>query len=223
MNGFLPNCIMFDLDGTLLDSLPGIAFSVNQACQMVGVPEPKIDLRSLLGPPIRTILSRAVATDDPELLQRLEQAFRTSYDTEGWRRTSCFDGVQAGLERMKAGEHRLFVVSNKPRDISLRILERERLLQLFERTYTRDSRTPAYTSKAEMLCEFLSEYRVSRSDCVMVGDTMEDAAAAASAGISFVYLTHGYGEVAERPSHPIAHKLDTFSQFLHLMNTGVSS
>ena len=60
MNGPLPPCILFDLDGTLLDSLPGIAFSVREACRMVGLPEPKINLRSLLGPPIRTILSRAV-------------------------------------------------------------------------------------------------------------------------------------------------------------------
>lgn len=51
MNSALPPCILFDLDGTLLDSLPGIAFSVREACRMVGLPEPNINLRSLLGPP----------------------------------------------------------------------------------------------------------------------------------------------------------------------------
>jgi len=216
MNGPLPSYILFDLDGTLLDSLPGIAFSVREACRMVGLPEPKINLRSLLGPPIRTILSRAVATDDPALMDQLEQAFRTSYDTEGWRKTSCFDGAQATLGMMKAGGHRLFVVSNKPRHISLKILEREGLLPLFERIYTRDSRTLART-KQEMLHEFLSEYGVSSSDCLMVGDTMEDATAASAAGIGFVYMTHGYGELAQTLSIPIAYKLDSFSQFLQLM------
>ena len=147
MNGFLPPCILFDLDGTLLDSLPGIAFSVHEACRMAGLPAPKIDLRSLLGPPIRTILSRAVPTDDPVLMDQLEKAFRISYDTEGWRKTSCFDGAQPALRMMKAEGQRLFVVSNKPRHISLRILEREGLLPLFERIYTRDSRTPALASR----------------------------------------------------------------------------
>ena len=183
---------------------------------MVGLPQPKINLRSLLGPPIRTILSRAVATDDPALMDQLEQAFRTSYDTEGWRKTSCFDGAQATLGMMKAGGHRLFVVSNKPRHISLKILEREGLLPLFERIYTRDSRTLART-KQEMLHEFLSEYGVSSSDCLMVGDTMEDATAASAAGIGFVYMTHGYGELGQTLSIPIAYKLDSFSQFLQLM------
>ena len=216
MNGPLPSYLLFDLDGTLLDSLPGIAFSVREACRKVGFPEPKINLRSLLGPPIRIILSQAVGTDDPALVNQLEQAFRTSYDTEGWRKTSCFDGVPDTLVMMKAGGHRLFVVSNKPRHISLKILEREGLLPLFERIYTRDSRTPACT-KQEMLHGFLSEYGVSASDCLMVGDTMEDAAAAAAVGIGFVYMTHGYGELAQSPSLPIAYKLDRFPQFLQLM------
>lgn len=216
MNGRLPSCILFDLDGTLLDSLPGIAFSVQEACRMVGLPVPKVNLRTLLGPPIRSILSRAVATDDPALMDRLERAFRTSYDTEGWRKTSCFDGALAALGMMKADGRRLFVVSNKPRHISLKILEREQLLPLFEQIFTRDSRIPA-CSKQEILDEFLSEYGVSSADCLMVGDTMEDALAAAAAGIGFVYMTHGYGELTHAPSIPIAHKLDSFSQFWQLM------
>lgn len=216
MNGPLPSCILFDLDGTILDSLPGIAFSVQAACRMVGLPEPKVNLRSLLGPPIRTILSQAVSTDNPALTDELEQAFRASYDTEGWRKTSCFDGAQAALEIMQASGHRLFVVSNKPRHVSLQILEREGLMPFFERIYTRDSRTPART-KIEMLHEFLSQFGVSPADCLMVGDTLEDATAAAAAGIGFVYMTHGYGELAHTPSIPIAYTLDGFSQFLQLM------
>jgi phosphoglycolate phosphatase len=216
MNRPLPPYILFDLDGTLLDSLPGIAFSVLEACRMVGLPEPKMNLRSLLGPPIRTILSQVVTTDDPALMDELERAFRTSYDTEGWRKTSCFDGAKATVGIMKASGHRLFVMSNKPRHISLKILEREGLLRLFERIYTRDSRLPACT-KREMLQEFLCEHGVSSPDCLMVGDTMEDAAAAAAAGIGFVYMTHGYGKLAETPSIPIAYKFDSFWEFLQLM------
>jgi phosphoglycolate phosphatase len=216
VNGTLPSFILFDLDGTLLDSLPGIAFSVQEACRMVGLPPSMIDMRSLLGPPIRTILSRAVETDDPALIDQLEQAFRISYDTEGWRKTSCFEGAQATLGMMKAAGHRLFVASNKPRHISLKILEREGLLPLFDLIYTRDSTSPAST-KREMLQKFLSEYDISSLDCLMVGDTMEDAMAAEAVGIGFVYMTHGYGEWTATRSIPIAYKFDRFSQFLPLM------
>jgi phosphoglycolate phosphatase len=68
-----------------------------------------------------------------------------------------------------------------------------------------------------MLHEFLSEYGVSASDCLMVGDTMEDATAAAAAGIAFVYMTHGYGELSQTSSIPITYKLDSFSQLLQSM------
>jgi phosphoglycolate phosphatase len=216
MNGSLPPFILFDLDGTLLDSLPGITFSVREAFRMVGLLEPKTDLRSLLGPPIREILARAVQTDDPALIDLLEQAFRVSYDSEGWRKTSCFAGAKETLGMMQEAGYRLFVVSNKPRHISLKILEREGLLPLFEQIYTRDSRAPACT-KSEMLQIFLSEYDVPSRDCLMVGDTMEDAIAAAASGIGFACMTHGYGELTPTPSIPIAYKFDGFSQFLQLV------
>lgn len=216
MSGSLPSNILFDLDGTLLDSLPGIAFSIHEACREVGLPEPKINLRRLLGPPIRIILSQAVATTDAAVIDPLEKAFRNSYDNHGWRKTRCFDGAKAALQTMKAGAHRLFVVSNKPRAVSLRILEREELLPFFEKIYSRDS-SALVLSKEEMLHGFLSDYGVSPQDCLMVGDTIEDATAAASAGIGFAFMTHGYGELASTPSVPVTHRFDSFSQFLPLM------
>ena len=139
----LPQHILFDLDGTLLDSFPGIAFSINEACRMIGLPEPSANLRSLLGPPVRVIFSIAVPTNDNVLLDRLEFAFRSSYDTEGWKRTSSFESVSEVLAFLWASNRHLFVVSNKPRHISLRILEREGLLPYFKQIYTRDSRAPS--------------------------------------------------------------------------------
>ena len=212
MNLQLPTYVLFDLDGTLLDSLPGIAHSVNHACRMVGLPEPDIDLRSLLGPPIRTILSKVARTNDASLLDRLETAFRSNYDTEGWQKTSCYDGAREALAVMHASGWRLFVVSNKPRHISLRILEFEGVLPLFERIYTPDSRIPPDASKADMIRGFLSDYGVSSAECLMVGDTMDDITAAAMNQMAAAFMQHGYGDV---PSHvPVRFRLRSFSDFL---------
>ena len=208
----LPKCLLFDLDGTILDSLPGIVLAVHEACRSVGLPEPKVDLRLLLGPPIKTILSKAAGTDDPFLLDRLERSFRASYDSEGWQKTSCFDGASETLAALHAQRHRLFIVSNKPRHISVRILEHEGLLPLFERIYTRDSRIPPWVSKEEILLGFLTENRLRSSDCLMVGDTMEDAEAAAATGMDFIFMNHGYGQL--RNTHSCYFVLDNFSQFL---------
>ena len=208
----LPRNILFDMDGTLLDSFPGIAFSINEACRTIGLPEPKANLRSLLGPPVRTIFSAAVPTNDTSLLDRLEVAFRSSYDAVGWKRTSSFENVSEVLTLLQANKRQLFVVSNKPRHISLRILEHEGLLPYFTRIYTIDSRVPPYPSKEDMLGEFLSEYGISPSDCLMVGDTMEDIIASEANQIPAAFIEHGYGEIPT--TFPLQLRLRSFSDFL---------
>jgi phosphoglycolate phosphatase len=75
---------LFDLDGTLVDSLPGIAFSVDAAIAESGLPVRRTDLRPLIGPPIREIFRQLLPQADALHLSSLEAAFRTSYDTGGW-------------------------------------------------------------------------------------------------------------------------------------------
>jgi phosphoglycolate phosphatase len=212
-----PGCILFDLDGTLLDSLPGIEFSVHAAFAACHLPIPNVSVGALIGPPIRTILSRAGNIVDADMLDRLEQAFRVSYDSEGWSQTVCFPEASHVLRIMRQQGRRLFVVSNKPRHISLRILEAEEVLVFFEAVITRDSRSPAYSGKEEMIKVLLAEYRLASRDCLLAGDTMEDAQAAATAGISFAYMTHGYGSLTETSRVPVACTLDRLSEFLPLM------
>ena len=214
---FLPDCILFDLDGTLLDSLPGIEYSARQAFVACHLPVPERSLRALIGPPIRTILSHAGNIDDPATLDRLEQAFRVSYDTDGWSRTVCFPEARKVLEAMRQEGRHLFIVSNKPRHISLKILNAEGVVDLFEAVLTRDSRSPVYSGKEEMIAELLTERLISSQDCLFVGDTEEDAHAAAACGVRFALMTHGYGSMVDIASAPIACTLDHFSQFLPLM------
>jgi phosphoglycolate phosphatase len=208
----LPQCILFDLDGTLLDSIPGIEYSVRAAFAAAGLDDRELDLRQWIGPPIRTILSRVAKTEDALLLDTLERAFRESYDTEGWRKTPCFPGVLEVLAAMRGAGHRLFVISNKPRHVSCKILETQGIQGYFEQIYTRDSTEPPYASKAGMLQALLAGHRLAPADCVMVGDTMEDAGACALHKISFIFMEHGYGELSL--AQPVLHKLGSFSEFM---------
>lgn len=218
MNFVLPACVFFDLDGTLLDSLPGIEFSIRAALGVCGLPLLQPDLRKLIGPPIRSILAEAAQVSDSARLDALEQAFRSSYDSEGWRRTVCFPGAAAVLEALRSTGHQMFVVSNKPRGISLRILEHLGIAGFFDAILTRDSRVPAFPGKAEMLAHLLSAHDLAPADCILVGDTMEDAAAAAAAGLRFICMTHGYGSVVDPLSPLPTCSLPDFSCFLPLIS-----
>jgi phosphoglycolate phosphatase len=213
MNGKLPRYILFDLDGTLIDSLPGIEYSIREAFSKCKLPLATQSVQELIGPPIRTILSRAgniVATD---CLDQLVVAFRASYDSEGWQKTASFPRANELLRILHREGHQLFVVSNKPRRISLQILERQGMLDYFESIVTADSRSPAYSDKKEMIDSLLAERSINAADCLMVGDTEEDAGAAASAGVQFVWMAHGYGNLGSGHSRSVR-KLDSFAEFL---------
>jgi phosphoglycolate phosphatase len=204
--------VFFDLDGTLLDSLPGIAFSAQAAFVACGLPRREIDLRRLIGPPIRTILSRMSQGATEGELDALQRAFRASYDSDGWRKTPHYPGASEALRATKAAGKRLFVVSNKPRHISLRILETEGTLALFDEVLTRDTRNPSYREKLEMLVHLLQKWEMRAEDCLMVGDTIEDAEAASNCGMQFCLMNHGYGDVPLDARVPVALRVGHFSE-----------
>jgi phosphoglycolate phosphatase len=208
----LPQAVFFDLDGTLLDSLPAISFSVLQAFSRCGLQPLHTDLRDRIGPPIRVIFSQLAPGLAESDLDRLEQAFRVSYDTEGWRLTPHFPGAADLLRALRSVETRLFVVSNKPLHIATLILRTEGTLDLFETLVTRDSRHPPFPGKLEMLQHLITSHGLNPASCLMVGDTMEDATAATAASVSFAFVRHGYGDV---PAHvPIALRLEDLSELM---------
>jgi phosphoglycolate phosphatase len=216
-----PTAVIFDLDGTLIDSLPGIEFSVKAAFDACGVRGTTNDLRNMIGPPIRTILAQAGNVTDERELADLEKAFRKSYDNEGWKMSTCYPEVPSVLQALNNGGIRLFIVTNKPLHISTQILQRLGLICLFEAVITRESGQPAYAGKESMV-EFLTvTYSVDPTSCVFVGDTQEDADAAAASSIRFAFVSHGYGKISEDPTAQMHYKVNTFPELHQLLAPGV--
>jgi phosphoglycolate phosphatase len=206
----LPQAIFFDLDGTLLDSLPGIAFSIKEAFTDCGLPMQPIDLADIIGPPIRTILALAATQATDSDLDLLERAFRNSYDSDGWRKTLLFPGANVMLREAHGLGIQLFVVSNKPRHISVKILEREGMLVLFNAILTRDSSDPPYTGKEQMIEHLLQSFQLDADRCIMVGDTMEDAHAATAMQVPFAWVAHGYGKLPSNQA--VALRIHSFQE-----------
>src|ERR1041385_7217811 len=136
----------FDLDGTLVDSAPGIALSVRAALAALRFPPPREEVRGLIGPPIRSILSRLAGPLDPAQLDALERAFRDSYDSAGWRQAGCYEGVPQMLRSLREAGKSLFLVTNKPIRAATRILEMQGIRTCFTEVLARDS-APGFASK----------------------------------------------------------------------------
>jgi phosphoglycolate phosphatase len=185
--------VFFDLDGTLVDSLPGIQFSIEQAFLSCGRTPRKLDVRPLLGPPIGSILDTLAGGTTPHQLDELVAAFRASYDSEGWHRTNCYASASEVLGTLHNLGLQLFVVTNKPQTATCRILNRLGIAGFFQEILSRDSRSPSFVSKAEMLSFLLDRFALEGACGLMVGDTMEDVIAAEQAGIRAALVTYGYG------------------------------
>lgn len=187
--------LIFDLDGTLVDSVAGIEYSVDCALAECGFAARGRGLRSLIGPPIRRILCAVADESDRSALDALESAFRRSYDSEGWKKTMLQKGAKETLEWLVASGRRAFVFTNKPLLPTSHILDRMQSRHFFSDVVCRDSTTPPYEQKADMLRAILEGNGLSARGSMVVGDTNEDVTAAMAAGIR-VALVPGYG-----PSH----------------------
>jgi phosphoglycolate phosphatase len=195
--------LLFDLDGTLIDSCPGIASSLAMAFRAAGRTMPPADLRVVIGPPIRAIAMRIDPTLTEAELAQIETAYRNDYDTNGWRETVLFDEVVRGLQQLRKLGVQLFLITNKPKVPTNRIVTHFGITDLFEEIVTRDSRAPSYSGKSEMLSELLLRHGLRAESTVMVGDTAEDAEAAEINGLDFIHASYGYGSIGN-PRRSIA-------------------
>jgi phosphoglycolate phosphatase len=150
-----------------------------------------------------------------EEVKAIEKEYRADYDKNGWHATVAFDGVVEGLLRLHRSGLRLFVVTNKPMMPTGKILEHFGVNAAFEAVLTRDSRTPKYASKIEMLAELIKNHGIEAASSAMVGDTSEDQEAARHNGVRFVYVTYGYGSILETDL-----QIDKFQAIEELLGQG---
>lgn len=173
----------FDQDGTLVDSLAGIEFAVDHAFSVLGLPVRNCELRPLIGPPIRQIFGQLLPQCEDEQLDELEAAFRSCYDSQGWRKTVLHENAELVLQELNRAGVQVFLVTNKPAFSTHRILDALNIRQFFQAVLCRDARTPAFHSKAEMLEHLVGTYNLRREECLYIGDTYEDYVAGAQSCI----------------------------------------
>ncbi|MBM3392071.1 MAG: HAD family hydrolase [Betaproteobacteria bacterium] len=216
--------ILFDLDGTLIDSSPGILASFARVLAAHGL-KPAVPLEaSLIGPPLAVTLRQVSGlgdTGDEALLARLVEAFKADYDSAGYLTTEVFPGVAAGLAALATGGARLFVVTNKRLVPTRRILEALGLARYFSGIHTRDETDPPAPSKSAVTRRVIARYGIDAARACFVGDSDEDAAAARENGLAFIHAAYGYGAagIAERP----AAVLDGFDELPGLVDRLVAA
>jgi len=187
--------VLFDLDGTLVDSLPGIQFSGAAACGAVLPGRELPDLRPFIGPPIREVFRRIFIDLSSSTLDELVSHFRKSYDGEGCLKGTVYPGVRETLSGLRDLGIGCFVITNKPFEATTKLLHHTRLAEHFQAVYSPNRKNPPFRSKGEMTASLVREFQLNPACTILVGDSLEDRTAAQECGIRFAAAAYGYGGI----------------------------
>lgn len=191
--------ILFDLDGTLVDSFAGIAASLRHALAGCGL-DPDVPLgRELVGPPLKELLAPWVPAGDAAMLDRAVQAFKAHYDVHGCRLAEPFEGVGDLLEALSERGTRATIVTNKRSVPARAIVESLGWSRYLQGLHALDTVVPPAASKAEVLAGVMAHYGLAGEETCYVGDREDDAEAASAVGIPFALARWGYGKSLTPP------------------------
>jgi phosphoglycolate phosphatase len=201
--------IIFDLDGTLTDSRPGILRSTRYALRRLNettgraaaVPEERA-LAFMVGPPLRETFAGLVG---PDLVELLLGFYRERYGAVGRFENAIYPGIPQALEALRAAGHRLFVATSKNEGDARRILDHFGLAQFFAQIYgSQDDGGRAV--KDELLAFLIAREGIIAGDAVMIGDRKFDALGARAVGLPTIGALWGYGsreELREAGADPL--------------------
>ncbi len=202
-----PALVIFDLDGTLIDSAPDLAAAVNAMLAGYGrEPLPVAEVRRMVGDGVAMLIARALAASDcrPADPAEAERSFMRHYESAATSLTTVFPGAAQALQALSAAGIPLAVCTNKPARIATDILDSLGLGKYFARVIGGDSLPYPQARSAGAARRCWKSSRPAAKDALLVGDSEVDAATAHAAGVPFVLMKHGYRRGPRRRRFPAA-------------------
>ncbi len=214
--GRLPQLVMFDLDGTLLDSVPDLAAAVNVMLQQLGRAAVSLEqVSSWVGNGAMVLVQRALAGDidysdiSEQQAQPALELFLQAYASED-SRSQLYPGVLPALQQLKTAGCRLAIITNKPVQFLPALLRQFALDKYFDWVVGGDSLPQKKPHPAGLLW-VMQQAAVSAEQSLFVGDSKNDIQAARAAGVPCIAMSYGYNH-----GRPIAeHKPDLVLDDMH--------
>ncbi len=187
--------LLFDLDGTLIDSRSGIAASLEAMLRGLGhQPQAGADYTWAVGPPLEQSIGRILAPYDDDRVTLAARLYREDYGRHGVLAATPFPGIVAALDTL-AGQP-LFVVTSKRETFARAILGRLRLASRFAGIHGAVE-GGAFDDKAVLLRHVLARHGIDRARAAMVGDRHHDIDAARANAVASIGVAWGYAAPGE--------------------------
>ncbi len=185
---------LFDLDGTLIDSEPGITACIRHAFDRLGVPAPS-ELRPWIGPPLRHSFAPLLGHDTARVEAAVDY-YHERFATLGWREHAVYPGIAAAIARLRAAGHTLAVVTSKPERHARPIVESLPFGGAFDRLYGPDP-SSAHSEKATMIAAALADFGAAPEQAAMIGDRRFDIEGAVANRVRGIGVLWGFGDREE--------------------------
>lgn len=194
------NAILFDVDGTLLHSRPGILDTFSYAFHMMGLDPSTMDLSRYLGPPLRQSFSEHFSKEED--VEQAVQFYRTRYAQKGMHMCAPFPGVLDMLHTLHNAGLFLATATSKPTEVVTPILEEQGIASFFDHIGGA-SMDKSIDTKTAVIRSVLADPRLEGKKILMVGDRRDDMQGAADCQIPAAGVLYGYGSRQELSAwHP---------------------
>jgi len=188
--------IIFDLDGTLVNSSNDIIDCLRRAYAALGLEPTRLINDSLIGPPLKDMIKLISPESDDFQDSLLIKSFRDYYDNSGFCGTKLYTGVQDLLERCRNSDIRSFIATNKPEKSTKRLIEILNM-DFFLDLVTIDNVQGFTSDKEGMFLYLIKKWSIKRDATFVIGDSASDIIAAHQVGLRSVAILNGYGDADE--------------------------
>lgn len=212
--------VLFDLDGTLLNTLNNITTAVNHTLTAYGMPtRTPSEVRTFVGNGVAILISRAVPDGtDENTTARVLRDFRVYYAEHALELTAPYDGILPALARLKGAGVAMAVVSNKP-DISVEAL-RQHFFDAYIDIAIGDSPDRPHKPAPDGTLQVLARLGVPADEAIFVGDGDTDVLTAKNAGIPCLSVTWGFRDADDLRAAGATHLVDTPTQIADYILNG---
>lgn len=211
--------VLFDLDGTLMDTSHGIIRSIEYTLNEMNIPR-QDDLKKYIGPPIEYSF-REYAGLSSENAEKAAKIFRQVYPQKFLFEAEIYPGMTGLLEELRSNDLKIGIATFKRESYTMDLLEHFKLIEKFDVIHGSDEF--GKLSKTDIIRLCMDETHCADNETIMIGDTKHDASAARMVHIDFVAVTYGFGfktksEISDNPCLHICENSKELYDFLLALN-----
>lgn len=189
--------ILFDLDGTLVNSSLGIKATFNYAFEKLQLPlQTDKQLSTFIGPPLEVTFGHYFEQSDE--VNHAIKTFRDYYGEKGVHQVSLYTGIAEALQELNDLNYSLFVTTSKHQPMANLMLTELGIISHFKKVY---GSTPEYFHKADVIKACLTEQGIQAHEAVIIGDTKFDMIGGQKTGVRRLGVTWGFGSLESLQEH----------------------